>query len=175
MMQHYGKPVMDQGKQFRKERSPPPQVMIEKLANEDDDNSSLEDSEPLDENQPRRYYHEANEDYEEDKESESHQYEEGIEDSEQDSADSIEEEDFAEFLELNYYNQDVQEYMVNIPLINVVNSNYQQLKRNHVFILEQIQVPVLRPEKPKNPRQQTQLMGGGDEGAGVGLGSVSAY
>jgi hypothetical protein len=42
--------------------------------------------------------------------------------------------------------------LVNIPLINVVNSNYNQLKRMQVFLLEQIQVPVLRPQKPKNPR-----------------------
>lgn len=75
MMQHPGKALMDQGRQFRNEKSPPPQVMVEKLADEHEDNSSLEDSEPLDENQPRRYYHEENEaseDQEEDKESENH-------------------------------------------------------------------------------------------------------
>jgi len=51
-------------------------------------------------------------------------YQEGVEDSEQDSADSIEEEDFAECLEPNNFGEDGQEYVVNIPLINVVNSNY---------------------------------------------------
>ena len=64
---------MDQGRQLRKEKSPLPKVMIEKLA--EDDNSSLEDSEPLDENQPRRYYKEENEqsdNQEDDKESENH-------------------------------------------------------------------------------------------------------
>jgi hypothetical protein len=85
----------------------------------------LEDSEPLDENQPRKYYQEdAEEASENNVQDQMDHYQEGVEDSEQDSADSIEEEDFAECLEPNNFGEDGQEYVVNIPLINVVNSNY---------------------------------------------------
>jgi hypothetical protein len=71
-------------------------------------------------------------------------------------------------------NQEGIEYMINMPLINVLNSNYQQLKKMQVFLLEKITVPVLRPQRPQNPRQKTKLFIGApltsDKDA-----SVSAY
>jgi hypothetical protein len=52
-------------------------------------------------------------------------YEEGDEDD----SDSIDEESFDEFRE--------DEEMANIPFINMINSNYTQLKKNEAFMMEQ--------------------------------------
>jgi hypothetical protein len=42
---------------------------------------------------------------------------------------------------VGYGNRDAADFMINIPLINIINSNYQQLKNNkevNNFMLEQL-------------------------------------
>jgi hypothetical protein len=64
------------------------------------------------------------------------QYEEGDEDD----SDSVDDDNFEEFAD--------EDEAANIPLINMVNSNYQQLKKDDVFLIENgYQVPNLRPER----------------------------
>jgi len=55
-------------------------------------------------------------------------FEEGDEDA---HSDEISDEDFEEFMR--------DDDLYNIPLINMVNSNYQQLKRNKNFVLDAVQ------------------------------------
>ena len=60
-------------------------------------------------------------------------------DEDADSEDLYDEDDFDEFAAGNNdHRSDSQQFIVNIPFINIINSNYQQLKRLNVFLLEQI-------------------------------------
>jgi hypothetical protein len=65
-------------------------------------------------------------------------YPEGEEEA--NSEDCFDEDDFDEFGDLvGYGNRDAADFMINIPLINIINSNYQQLKNNkevNNFMLE---------------------------------------
>ncbi len=56
-------------------------------------------------------------------------YLEGEEDA--NSEDCFDEDEFDEFEGLaGFGNREAADYMINIPLINMINSNYQQLKNN---------------------------------------------
>ena len=56
-------------------------------------------------------------------------YVEGDEDV--NSEDCFDEDDFDEFADLaGYGNREAADFMINIPIISIINSNYQQLKNN---------------------------------------------